>query len=227
MVGKFATIILLVGCQGSAPPVKPHDAGPDSPPGPEAGCGLTTAGELLDWDSTAATAAPIAGATLVDRDDPTRTTTTGADGTYTLCIAAVNFGLIDVTPPADDLPGVIFAKRDVVAKVPRLSARTMTAARRDTFFTQLGATYDPAAGQVLVHFNGPHKATIDHTPAGTQAYNADAWAAGDTGDYVFFGNVALGATANTVVGSDAAGVIGGAAIPLVPGSISYVELFVP
>jgi hypothetical protein len=231
--GKFALAALIAtGCQGSAPPVKAHDAGPDAPDAPDAGCGVDAAGLVLDWDSTSLTVAPIAGAALVDRDDPSRTVATLADGTWAMCIGG-NFSLVDMAPPSgtDYLPGVEFAKRDVIQRGAKLTARSMTAARRAAFFAGVGQTYDANAGQVLVNFSGttpaPHKATIDHTPALTQAWNADAWGASDTGEYVFFGNVALGATANTVVTSDASGVIGTAVIPLEPGAISFVELYVP
>lgn len=222
------------GCDGDAPAVP--DAGPDAPidAAIDAGCGLDYTGELVDWDSNDTTFLGINAATFTVREDPTRTAMTAPNGRFMLCIPDGNFAIVDVAMPADYLPGLAFAKHDVIRATGAVSMRSMTAARRDSFFAGMGLAFDPAAGQVLVHFNGttPRRAQVVAGAAATQAYNSDGaggfvWAAGDTGLYVFFGNVPVGATANTVVTSDAAGVIGSATVPLVPGAISFVELHVP
>ncbi|MCX5746781.1 MAG: hypothetical protein NT062_30265 [Proteobacteria bacterium] len=229
---KFAIVALLAACSQDAPAV-PDAANPppaDATKMDAPGCGLAYGGEYLDWDSLAATPTGVGGATLTVRTDQTRTATTAATtGAFAMCIPDGNFAVIDVVPPVGYLPGLAFAKHDVIRRGAPSSMRAMTEAQRDAAFATLAVAFDPSKGNLLVHFPGgvAHKATIDHLAAGSLARNADAWAVGDTGSYVFFGNVDLGSTANTVVSSDAAGVVGVAPIPLVGGTISYVELFVP
>lgn len=229
-----AALVVSAACEAQAPGVPDAPPRPDAPTDAMGTCAVTMTGDVVDWDS-GATAAPVAGVKLTDRDTPALTATSGADGAFAMCLRKGNFALVDVTPAAgsDALPVTLFANDAAIEAGGKPSVRMLGATRRDAFFTAAGGTYDPNAGQVLVHFTGPanapHKAAVGNTPGiAPQAYDGTAWTASDTGLYVFFGNVALGTTANTLVTSDAPGVVGTAfPIPLTPGAITYLELFVP
>jgi hypothetical protein len=118
--------------------------------------------------------------------------------------------------------GVLIAQQAVIDLGPQsFSARAMTQARQDAMFTQIGQPYSASQAQLVVHVAGtPRAVSISSTHAATQRYNGTAWAAGDTGSYVFFPNVDPGATQITVAG----GAVGTGLVTLEAGAYTYVTV---
>jgi hypothetical protein len=185
------------------------DATPDAAIDAAGTCGTgdaVFAGEVIDWDSTNAKFCGVLDAKVTVRGAAARTDLTNPNGRLGLCLARQPQTVIDVafsttpsecTTPKDTypVPAVLVADQSIVNSNMVLSARAMTGTRQATMFTQVGAPYDAAKGQLVVHAIGTAGAvsiTADH--ATTQAFDGGAWTAGDTGSDVFFPNVAPGAT---------------------------------
>jgi hypothetical protein len=177
----------------------------DTPPGT---CGADAAftGEIIDWDASNAAFCGVFGATLTVRGAAARTDTTNPNGRFELCLAHQPQTTIDVafsatasecTTPKDTypVPAVLIVDQRIVDTDMVLSAREMTGMRQATMFAQVGAPYDAAKGQLVVHSLGvPGPVSITASHGTTQAFTGTAWAAGDTGSDVFFPNAAPGAT---------------------------------
>jgi hypothetical protein len=175
---------------------------------PSSTCGADAAftGEIIDWDASNAAFCGVFGATLTVRGAAARTDTTNPNGRFELCLAHQPQTIIDVafsatasecTTPKDTYPtpAVLIADQSIVNANMVLSARAMTGMRQTTMFTQVGAPYDAAKGQLVVHTLGqPDPVSITASHGTTQAFNGTTWTAGDTGSDVFFPNAAPGAT---------------------------------
>ena len=197
----------LAGCgdDGNKPAVDAAaDAAIDTPTGT---CGADAAftGEVVDWDATNAKFCGVFGATVTVRG-AARTDMTNPNGRFELCLAHQPQTVIDVafsatpsecTTPRDTypVPAVLIADQSIVNSNMVLSARAMTGMRQTSMFTQVGAPYDAAKGQLIVHTLGtPGAVSITAAHDTSQAFDGGAWAAGDAGSDVFFPNVAPGAT---------------------------------
>jgi len=203
-MGRASALIacLVAGCGSSghlAVDGGPGDAGVDSAIDADLR-NYDVAGVYLDWDSTAASPCPIVGATWTVYFGGGRTGTTDATGAFTVLLASY-LARIDVeqphlpssctTPPSTyDLtqsaiiPGVIHdaGGHPVI--------RSLTSARAVTFYAAIGAPFQAARGQLLVHLDGPARSVALSAPHdAVQAFDGQAWAAGDTGSDVFFPNV--------------------------------------
>ncbi len=241
---KLLAILALSAC--SDPTAKP-DAAIDAPKvidakAADAGmCGSDTlfTGEHLDWDSTDATFCGVFNAVWKVRGstDPKQTHTTPPNGRLVMCVPSVPSTAIDVTVPAGNSPclgmtsgytinGIAHVEPAVLATLPATEvfrARSFTTARQATFYSLIGATYDPAKGGLLVHVAGTPKATsIDVAHATTMAYDGTTWAVGATGADVYFPNVAIGTAVITVVG-----VTGVQMVPIAANTITYATFYSP
>jgi hypothetical protein len=203
-MGRASALIALVvaGCGSHAPlavDAGPADAGPD----PSIDADLRdydVAGVYLDWDSTAASPCPIAGATWTVYFGGGRTGTTDATGAFTVQLASY-LARIDVeqphlpsactTPPsAYDLPESAILPGVLHDAGGRPVIRSLTSARAATFYAAIGAPFQATRGQLLVHLDGPARSVAVSAPHdAVQAFDGQTWAAGDTGSDVFFPNV--------------------------------------
>ncbi|MBC7976616.1 MAG: hypothetical protein H7138_16710 [Myxococcales bacterium] len=203
----------IAGCGGGddAPSDAPVDAVFDAPIDTPAACtGTALTGEVVDWDATSAKFCGVFNATLTQRGATAVTDTTNPNGRFELCVARQAQTVIDVAFSASPsecavpqdvypVPGVFVAEQGVVESGVLLSARAMTAMRRATMFTQVGAAYSAAQAQLVVHVIGTTGAvTLAAAHATTQAFTGTTWQAGETGSDVFFANVAPGATQVTI-----------------------------
>jgi hypothetical protein len=176
---------------------------------PQACLGTVATGEVVDWDATSAKFCGVFNATLIERG-AAETETTNPNGRFELCVARQAQTIIDVTfsaspsecaVPQDTypVPAVFVADQGVIESGVLLSARAMTGMRRATMFTQVGAAYNAAQAQLVVHVIGtPSAVTIAAAHATTQAFTGTTWQAGETGSDVFFPNAAPGATQVTI-----------------------------
>ncbi len=237
-------ISFAVACGGDDSPAggDAHvDAPIDTGSPVDAFCGAKTllTGEYVDWDSSAAQFLGIFDAAFsVEAGSGAHASEhTPPNGRYILCIDAAASGtLVDITPGSDSdmgsggayLPGVAIAEKAVVAAIPFSSARSFTAARRATMFTQIGEAYDPTKGQLFVHLtNTTATLAISANHAATQAFGAsETWAAGTTGTYVFFPNVDVSVDP-TVTLTGTPTVSGGGTFPVAAGKLTYVEVAGP
>ncbi len=211
------------------------DAGPPVVDIDNGSCGdqLHFTGEVVDWDSSDATFCGVFEAMLLVPPDGAMDTT-APNGRIDMCIPATQATTtISVTPSANasqcagstyPVPGAIIVNRDVIRAGAPFSARLFTATRETSFFTQIGAPYDASKAQLLVFVAGtPRPVSIAATHGATQAFTkaTATWAAGDTGTYVFFANVAPGSTTITVTG----GAFGSGPIDLAAGRITATNVY--
>lgn len=235
-------LLAVAACHTSS--ARSRDGGPDAP-GDGSGatvdayagpCGtrfFEFSGTFLDWDSTSASPCPIAGSKWTIYFD-TRSVTTDATGSLAICLAP-NDPRLDVAPPvassscattpgAYTVPGIAIATRAVVDGGGVFVARAMTSARLASFFTQVGSSFDPGKGDLLVHVDGPPAAvTISSSHDTEQTFDGTGWGSGDTGEDVFFPNIDLsgGNTTDVFVSGGAQGT---GAVPLAPATITYMAV---
>lgn len=234
-------LVALAACQ--SPAAHSRDAGADAPAdapaevdayaGPCGIRGYLFTGTFVDWDATAAAPCPIAGATWTIHSDP-RSVTTDATGSFSICLATFD-PLLDVAPPAAPsscatspgtytLPGIALATPAVVEAGGAFVARAMTSARVTSFFTQIGSSFDATKGDLLVHVDGsPRAVSISSPHDAVQAFDGSSWAPGDTGGDVFFPNIDLTGADTTDV-ELSGGAQGTGAVPLAPGTITYMAV---
>jgi hypothetical protein len=223
-----ATLASACGGSSSTP-----DAPPDTPPDVVSGCGadLLFTGEIVDWDSIGDCG--VANATVAVRGTPAQTDDSNFNGRFEVCVPQQGQTAVDVTQSADasrcarvggkyPVRGVFVADPAVIGlNALSFSARAMTQARQDAMFTQIGAAYDAAKAQLVVHVAGtPRAVSISSAHAASQSYDGSQWAAGSTGAYVLFPNVAPGAATITVTG----GAVGPSSVTLEAGAYTYVTL---
>ncbi|HEX3475538.1 MAG TPA: hypothetical protein VHT91_10980 [Kofleriaceae bacterium] len=232
-----ALVLCLGGCGGGGGNATPQDAAPDTPPG-MCGAEATLSGEMIDWDSTEAAFCGVAGAVWTVRGDASRKETTPPNGRLAMCLAHQAQTVLDVTPSgASQCPGlsgmamntyplaaVAILPDAVLAAGATFSVRAMVQSRMASMATQIGVPFDPAAGQLYVHVDGPaHAVLISADHAAPQSFDGTHWVAGDTGSDVFFPNVAVGAVTVSVVG----GAIGTGSFTLEAGKMTYLTVVPP
>ncbi len=240
---KCCALLALVFAAGACGDdgVKQHDAAIDATPDVPIDAGRCAAGqtfftgEFVDWDSNdGAGFCGIFGAHWTVHGDTT-TDSTNPNGRFELCL---NPGetQVDIVEPTDAsqctvdmgtyaIPGIAIANRAVIATNKLFSSRSMETSRETTFYASFSATFDQAMGQLFVHVEGTQSPiSIDATSLAAQAFDGTTWAAGATGVDVFFPNITLplGGTTNVTIGG--AGGIGGGAVPLAAGTITYVTV---
>lgn len=242
-VKSLLAIIALCAC--SDPPAKPDAAVDSAVDGKTADAGRCGAdvpltAEHLDWDTTDAAFCGVFQATWTVRGstNPLETAKTPPNGRVVLCIPDAARTTIDVTPATAasqcamtggtyPLHAVAVIDRSVEAMLSATSVfrgRSFTGARETSFYTQIGAAYDPGKGALLVHVAGtPHPVAISGTHDATQRFDGSSWAAGDTGIDVYFPNVPVGTT--TITG--AAGTIGGGSVPIEANTVTFATLYSP
>ena len=206
---------------------------PDAPPDVVSGCGadLLFTGEIVDWDSVGDCG--VANARVAVRGTSAQSDDSNFNGRFEVCVAQQGQTTVDVTQSADasrcarvagayPVRGVFIADPAVInLNALSFSARAMTQARQDAMFTQIGAAYDAAKAQLVVHVAGtPRAVSISPPHAASQSYDGTKWAAGSTGDYVLFPNVAPGAATITVTG----GAVGPSSVTLEAGAYTYVTV---
>lgn len=237
-------MILLAACSCGNVTVSPDAAKPDTGPVVDAGkCGANAffTGEHVDWDESDAAFCGVFNSTWKVRgsSDATMSDTTSPNGRFELCIPAQTADVIlDVTPDtaasqcpnvAGNYPlrGIAIANAKVQAELPAgrfFSARSYTLARGNSFYTQIGASYDPAKGALFIHTVGAPKPIAITTPHDTaEAYDGTLWAAGATGVNVYFPNVAAGTTTIQA----ATNTVGPTTVPIEANTITYVTLIMP
>src|SRR5262249_25596857 len=102
--------------------------------------------------------------------------------------------------------------------------RSLTAARATTFYAAIGSPFDSTRGQLLVHLDGPARTVALSAPhAAEQAFDGQAWSAGDTGSDVYFPNVDVsnGVWPTVTVSGNT---IGAGSLELVPGTITTITV---
>jgi len=221
-----AALAVGAGCGGGS---ETPDAPPDMPD-MTSGCGanLLFTGEIVDWDSVGDCG--VANAKVTVRGQPAQTDDSNFNGRFEVCVPQQGQTTVDVTQSADasrcakvagayPVRGVFIADPAVIAiNALSFSARAMTQMRQNDMFTQIGAAYDAAKAQLVVHVAGTlHPVTISSAHADAQSYDGTKWAKGETGAYVFFPNVAPGAATITVTGA-----VGLGSVTLEAGAYTYV-----
>lgn len=200
-------------------------------------CGdtLRFTGEYVDWDTNASFCGINEAVLQVTGDGAMDSTS--PNGRFDLCIpAGAATTVLDVTqpsgtsqcttPPAGySVKTIIVANKAVILGGGFHSASAWTTDRQNTFFTQIGQTFDSTKAQVHVHVDGtPAAVSIGAAHGATQAVSATTWAAGDTGKDVFFPNVEVGS--GTTMLTVAGGAVGTGSIPLVANTITNVTVLV-
>jgi hypothetical protein len=236
-MGRASALIALVAGCGSHAPLA-IDAGPaDAGPAPSIDADLRdydVAGVYLDWDSTPAAPCPIAGATWTVYFGGGRTGITDATGAFTVQLASY-LARIDVAQPQSpsactappstySLPESAILPRVLHESGGHPVVRGLTAARAATFYAAIGAPFQATRGQLLVHLDGPARQVALSAPHdAVQAFDGQAWAAGDTGSDVFFPNVdvASGVWPTVTVSGTA---IGTGSLELPPGTITAITV---
>jgi hypothetical protein len=232
LAGRFASCALLVATAACSDPSNAHqDAAVDTNTiDSKCGADLFFTGEIVDWDSSAASFCGVFMAKLVVQGGPT-VTGQAPNGRFELCIAPAATTRVDITPPASSvcssggnyaIPGIAIGNKAVIATGKLFSARAITMQRVAPFYSSFGLTYDAAKAGVFVHVEGtPHAVSIG-AAHDTALTNDDAtWTAGATGKNVFFPNVDVGGGTTTVT---AGGAIGEGSIPVAANTFTYVTI---
>jgi hypothetical protein len=212
------------------PDALPADALPADAPAQDAaadasaGCtGIRFTGEYVDWDSSSSPFCGIFGAEFAVPGGGERQTT-APNGRFDICIPDAPVTLVDITPPAAastcsmppaayTIAGIAVANKAVITAGGAWSGRAFVPARQ---------AVDSTKAQVFVHVNGtPVAVSIGAAHESSQARTSGTWAAGNTGEEVFFLNVDPGTGTTDLT---AAGAIGTGPIPLVAGKVTNVSI---
>lgn len=210
------------GCGGTAD----H---PDAAVAGDGRCGgeLDFTGEIVDWDATDAAFCGVFGATLTVHGDPARTDKTNPNGRFELCVPRAATVQLDLVPPTAasgcssggtyQFPGIVIANQQVIATGKLFSARMIG-------MTRAAAMFDPAKAVVFVHTEGVrHPVTSSAAHGAAMAWDGAQWQAGDSGANVIFPNTDVG-SGTTVIGVIGGTAIGTGAIPVAPGTFTYVTI---
>jgi hypothetical protein len=216
---RIALTALVVGGCSCNNDTHPVDAAP-----------VVFMGEYVDFLSTENVFCGILDAkwTLHDRAD--LTDMTNPNGRVSFTLPPMERWQFDITPSARasectmppgqmyNVPGIAIVDAQVVAAGGEYSSRAYSTTVAQTF------GFMPGLAQVLIHVDGTPRAVQIAAPhAATQAFTeAGGWAAGDTGENVFFPNVdpSSGTTMVTVTG----GAVGTGEIPLSGGTFTYLTV---
>jgi len=229
---------LALGACGGDDGAKPVDAPIDTPTG-MCGAGAVFTGENINWLSTETSFCGVLGAKWTVRGDAsaTATTTTPPNGRFVLCVPRQPQTVVDIIPPTAasgcgsdrtlyPRRGVAIASDTVIATDGAFSARAMTQGQETAMFTQIGAAYDPAKAQLVVHLDGALRAaSISANHAQAQQFNGTSWqsypdASTPVGSDLLFPNVDPGAVQITVAG----GATGATAFTLEADRVTYVAV---
>ena len=188
----------------------------------------TVTGELVDMESTdTGFFCGIMGATVTVHGDSSQTVMTNPNGRIENLTIHEARAQLDIMPPAAmsqcsnppsiyTMPAVMIVDAQVAASGAIISARMPTMADAANF------SIDTSKAQVLVHVDGMARAvSITGNHDATKAFNGSTWAAGDTGENVFFPNVdpASGTTLVSMSNSQGTG-----SVPLVAGSFTFLTI---
>jgi hypothetical protein len=209
------------------------DASPDAYAGP---CGFyfyEFTALYLDWDSTMDAYCPIAGARWYVHADP-RYVTTNDKGELAICLASNNPELdVQATtapstctnpPSMYAIPGLALATRAVLDEGGEFIVRSLDMARVGPFYASFGSSFDPTRGNLFVHVQNQYRVVSISSPHDTtQAFDGTMWAAGASGENVYFPNIDLSAGTLTDVAVEG-GAVGTGAVPLVAGQITYMTV---
>jgi hypothetical protein len=210
--------VALIGCSGGG-----GGGGVDAAP-------VSFMAEYVDWDSTDSGAfCGIFKATWTSHDAAADTVMTNPNGRVTLDLPSAARMQIDITPPTDgsecttptgqtyNIPGIAIVDRAVNDADGEYSTRLFSTTRAAAF------GYNPAKAQVLVHVDGtPRSVTLTGSHDATQAFDGTAWAAGDSGENVYFPNVDPGSGTETVGTSGSS--VGTGDVPVVAGTFTYLSI---
>ena len=188
-------------------------------------CGslLRFTGEYVDWDSSSAAFCGIFGAQL-QVEGGGANGATAPNGRFDLCIADAPMTLVDIAPPVAQsqctvphasyaLPAIAVASKAVILAGGAWSGRGFVMGRQAP---------DPAKAQVFVHVNGtPPVVSLSALHGPTQARMNDTWAAGASGQDVFFLDVDPAGGTTMLTAGEA---IGTGVIPLVAGKMTIVSI---
>lgn len=230
-VRALASVSLLasVGCAGCDGGSK-QDAPVIDIDNGTCGAELRFTGELVNWDSNDTTFCGVFDATF--QIQPTGASDqTAPNGRFDMCVPKANATTtILVTTAADSspcagsmygTPALVVANREVIQAGGDFSGRLFTDERKLTLYQTVGVAFDATKAAVLVHtFNTPRAVSLDAAHDQSLAWTRDThtWAAGDTGFYVYFPNVDVGAgTAKVAV---TGGAFGTGDIPLQAGKVT-------
>lgn len=195
------------------------DAGTDAPADASDRCGATSihvTGELVDWDSTAASFKGIAAATLTARADPTKTTKTSSSGRFELCIANDAQTLVDVQPPSPYIGGMLVVLKDVTGSNGNFELRSYTKARGQTG----PSPFDTTKAQLFVQIIGGSRAVdVSSKHDAGFHFTGAAWEAGAAGTNVHLPNVDPDGGSTKLVIANSTPL---STIPLVAGTFTYV-----
>ena len=188
-------------------------------------------GEYVDWDNDATFCGindaliEVVGGSMDG---------TAPNGRFDLCIPDAPTTRVDITQPTATsqctvppstytIPTILVANKAVIQSGAFYSGRSFTTMRQTSFFTMVGAAFDPTKAQVVVHVDGiPRTVALAAAHGTAQAIMATAWAPGAAGHEVFFPNVDVGSGTTTLTMDGF--VLGTGAIPLVAGTITNVTL---
>jgi len=235
-------VLALVAACGACN--NPSNLGPDAPPRPDAALDAFMCpanrfftGQYIDWDSNnSSNFCGIYSATFAVHGDASNSKPTNPNGRFQICLDNAIPSQIDITPsttasqctvPASTypLPGLAIADPEVITTGQLISMQNFTVAREAT----LGFTVDTSKAFVYVNVDAVPPATraavsITSSSDPAQAYtmSTGTWAAGTTGDAVFFPNV--DPTGGTTTVSMPGATVGAGSVPIVAGTISYVTI---
>lgn len=219
----FALLLLIVGACGDDGPATTDARVLDGVPldVPD-GCDPSTlylAGELLGWDATSANPDGVAGVTVTQRGDATKTTATTAAGAFELCVTNDALVLVDIVPAdgTEVVGGVALVDKDVLGGGGAYSIRTFERPRAVTDYA-----FDETKAHVFVRINNaPRRASLAATSDRSYAFLNDEWIGGeDTGQDLYFANVDASTGETKLVIERAVGVP--STIPLAAGQLTFV-----
>lgn len=219
----LALCLLIPACNGDSPPddaMVPVDIDNGT-------CGdmVRFTGEYVDWDESGSAFCGVFGAMFQAREGGGMSST-APNGRFDLCVPDQPITLVDITPPAQasscsdppgtyTMPAIAVASKNVIFAGAFWSGRAFVMGRQ---------VVDSAKAHVFVHVHGaPSKVSIDAGHGQAQARDGNEWKLGDTGQDVFFPDVAIGSGETTII---APGAIVPERIPLVAGTITNVSIVV-
>ena len=223
----------------------------DGPPSACANGGKSFTGEHLDWDSSGEDASFCgvfqAKWTVHGSTDAKETATTAPNGRAVIaCLPTDALVRVDVTVPtaasqcatrvmgqAYGIDGIAMVSNAVLAALPSTAnfrARSISSTRVPQFYMQIGPTYDPTKGGLLVHVVGPAQlVTISASHDTAEFYDGSLWqaqgtTAGAVVQEVYFPNVPVG---TATISSSLSGTVGVDSVPIEANKITYATIVHP
>ena len=180
---------------------------------------MEVTGEYVDWDSTEASFKGVMGAKFTLQSDATKTASTAPNGRFIMPCIAPQDGVIDVMPMTGSsyVPGLVIVNKAVIQTGAMLSYRTFTTTRGADF------GFDAAKAAVFVHVEGTPRAVTVAGAGSPFAFDGSTWAAGNTGQNVYFPGVVPGITGMAMV-SMSGTTVGAGNVEVAAGKITYVTL---